>query len=88
MNEIVELDAAETEALFGSPRWDTQPIHDALVKALAAGAGIFVTGLTPSHIETLRTRMERSQIRISTRRAIRGGNRGHVIVPKPWKEEA
>lgn len=86
MNEIEELDAAETEALLGQPRWDTKPIHDALVKALVVGTGIFVTGLTENRIETLRTRMERSQIKIVVRRATRGGNRGHVIVPKPQGE--
>lgn len=86
MPTIEVLDPEETSEALQGHRWGgtetNRKIAESLMTVLDTGAGVFVSGLTESSINVIRTKMSRLGIRVRVRAVDRDGKRGHVMIAK------
>jgi hypothetical protein len=85
-SNIETLDPIETEEALAGHRFNNEStlskIAERLMTIVDSEASVFVSGLTESTINSLRTRMYRRDVTITVRKIIRNGERGHVILAK------
>ena len=85
--EVTLLDPTETDVVLASHRFGKtesilSKIAENLMSVLDTDSSVFVTGMTESTINSLRTRMYRHDVGITVRKVERNGQRGHVILAR------
>jgi len=85
MSEITLLDPQETSTLLAATNASKEAsmltkITTGLMSVLDSDASVFVVGLTEGHINSLRTRMYRRNVRVTVRKTERNGEMGHVLI--------
>ena len=85
MPDVTLLDPVETEAALAGHRYANTAlgkVAEQLMNVVDTGSSVFVTGLTESTVNSLRTRMHRNDVQIVVRKVEHDGQRGHVILAK------
>jgi hypothetical protein len=86
VNDIAILDPQETSTLLSGNRLGTESqtakIADALMKVIDTDRSVFVAGLSEGNVNSIRTRMYRNDVKVVVRRAVRDGQRGHVLMAR------